>query len=140
MCFKEFVKSNLKKFFLLVTCFTTLIALLGLYFKPDHTFGYESFFTPIILGAIVVLSTYIFYIKHDLSIKNTILIRLLHFFILELVLFLFGYLRGYYRGLDSVLIYIGITIILYLVMNIIIWIRDKKTADFINKGLERIRD
>jgi len=139
MSFKEFVKSKLKRFFFLVTCFTTIIALVGVLFRPDHTFGYESFFTPVIFGAIVVLSSYILYINH-LSKTKTLLIRIIHFFAFELVLCLYGLLRGYYINSTSVLIYLAFTIILYIIISVVVWIKDIITADSINKGLKKIRD
>ncbi len=140
MSFISFVKSNLKIFFFLVTCFNIIIALFGIYTKPSPYFGYESFLTPIILGAIVVFPSYILHAKNESSIKTIIGNRILHFLLIEIILLAYGFLKGIYVSISVGIMYLYFTIIIYTVVNILSWLIDFKTADIINKGLKKLRD
>jgi len=137
--FTEFIKKNLMIYFIIVTGVTIVIAILGLTYDSGATFGYEAYFSPIIFGAIAVLPSIVLYSKRELTFKQMIHRRMLHFIVLELTLLGFGYQAGLFSGIEVGIPFAISIFIVYLFTQLIHWIVDSRTAIDINMGLKRIR-
>jgi hypothetical protein len=136
MSFVEFLKKNLMNFFIIVTCITAAIGILGSNFDPNAVLGYEAFFSPIIFGLIATVPSFILYSPKELSFEHMLLRRVLHFITLELLLIGFGYLSGILKETSVTISYAISIFIVYLITNVVQWIIDSRTADSINKGLK----
>jgi hypothetical protein len=139
MSLKEFAKKNLMNYFIIVTGITVAIAVLGMNFDPDAQFGYEAFFSPIIFGTIAVLPSFVLYSKKELSFRQMLFRRILHFIVLEIILLAFGFISGLLKGIDVTLTFAVSVFAVYLFTIVISWIIDSKTAAEINKGLKKIQ-
>jgi hypothetical protein len=139
MSFIEFAKKNLMSYFIIVTGVTVAIAVLGMNFDPTATLGYEAFFSPLIYGAVAVLPSLALYSKKDLTFKQMLLRRLLHFLLLELTLLGFGSILGIFDRTEVAISFALSVFVVYMFTNVIQWMIDSKTAVDINKGLKKMQ-
>lgn len=139
MSFMDFLKKNLMIFFIAVTCITVTIAILGSNYDHNATFGYEAFYSPIIFGALSVLPSIVLYSKRELTFKEVLVRRILHFVLLEAVLLGFGYKAGLLNSSDIILSFALSVFIIYVLTTTIQWIIDSRTAKEINEGLKRMQ-
>ncbi len=139
MSFVEFLKKTLMNFFIIVTAITVATAILGITYYPRATFGYEAYYSPIIFGALASLPSFVLYSNRELTLKQMLVRRILHFIILELILLGFGLISGLFNSTEVALTFALSVFIIYLFTNVIKWIMDSKTADEINQGLKRIQ-
>lgn len=137
--FAEFIKKNLMIYFIIVTGITIAIAILGLIYDPSATFGYDAFFSPIIFGMIAILPSFVLYSKKELTFKQMLLRRMLHFIILEIMLLGFGYQAGLLGGIEVRISFAISVFMIYLFTQLIHWMIDSRTAVQINMGLKKIQ-
>lgn len=136
MSFNDFFKKCLMDFFIIVTCISVVIGIIGLIYEPNRTFGYEAFFSPLIFGAISILPSFVTYSKKELTIKQMVFRNLLQLLILECLILITGYLLGIMKD-ERILISVGISVIIvYIIVQLISWIIDSKTAAILNKNLK----
>ena len=55
MTFKEHFKSVMSMYFIIVTLVNAATFILGSIFRPDQTFGYEAFLSPLIYAAVALV-------------------------------------------------------------------------------------
>jgi hypothetical protein len=140
MGISDFIKKSVTNYFIVVSCITVAIAILGTNFDPEATFGYEAFYSPIIIGTISVLPSFILYSRRELTFEQMILRRVLHFILLEFSLVGFAMVSGLFDGINVAIPYMISVFIIYLLSSVIGWMLDNKTANDINKGLKRIQE
>jgi uncharacterized membrane protein YesL len=140
MSFMSFVKKNLIDYFIIVTGVNIAIAVLGMNYKPEELLGYDAFFSPLILGAVAVLPSFVFYSRRELSLRQMLIRRVIHLVVLELTLVGFGYIARLLTGLNITISFVLIVFAVYVFTLIIRWIIDSKTALEINLGLKRIQE
>lgn len=139
MSFKEFLKKNLINFFIIVTCVNLAIGILGANFDSEATLGYEAYLSPIIFGALATFPSLIQYSPRELTFKQMLFRRVLHFIALEILLIGFACVTRIIQG-ATVVISFSITVFLvYLITNVVRWIIDSNTANEINKGLKKLQ-
>lgn len=83
MSFKEILYKSLTIFFVLVTCITAGIAILGSLLDPGARFGYSSYFSPFIFAALSIIPNLLMYSKNELSNKQIIFRKLLQLLVIE---------------------------------------------------------
>lgn len=136
MDFKTFfIKNIVMGFFVAVTCICVGIAVLGMVFDPDLRFGYQGLFSPLIYGAVTILPGLLNYSRHEMSVREAIVRKLLQFVLIELIVFLIVYTGG---GLNSVSLVISLALsvfLIYMTVNFVLWVSDKKTAKAFNEAL-----
>lgn len=74
MSIKEILYKSLMTYFILVTCITAAIMILGLNFDPDAVLGYDAYASPLIFAALGVVPNFIMYSSKELS-RRQVLIR-----------------------------------------------------------------
>lgn len=139
MSFKDFLKKNLMNFFIIVTCVNIAIGILGAQFDAQATLGYEAYFSPIIFGAIATFPSLIQYSPGELTFKQMLFRRVLHFITLEILLIGFAYSSRIIQGVTMFISFSITVFLVYLITNIIRWIIDNNTANEINKGLKKLQ-
>ena len=137
MSFKAFIKKCLMEYFIITTCITVATAILGMGIDPSAKFGYESYFSPLIFGFISVLPSIVTYSKKELSIKQTIIRKILHFICLLFLLCMFGYFTGLLNGSVEIVSFALAVLIIYVVVNVVNWHLNKKEAVQINNMLKK---
>ena len=140
MSFLEFSKKTLMNFFVIVTGVTLAIAVLGLNFQAEEQFGYEAYFSPIIIGAIATLPSFVLYSKKELPIKQMLLRKILHFIVLLLAMVGFGKAAGLLTNTELTAMFLLSVIAVYAFTTVINWIVDSKTAQEINEGLKKLQE
>lgn len=103
MSFKAFLKSCLMEYFIITTCVTAVIAVLGL------------------------------------SLRQALLRKLLHVIVLEAMLIAFGFYTGILHNPVEASLF-GLTVlVVYIAVNLISWLFDKKEASEINRTLKSLQ-
>ena len=140
MDFKTFfVKQVMISFFIGVTCICAGMAILGMLFEPDTRFGYQGFLSPLIFGVATMLPSIVSYSKHELSIREMLIRKIIQLVLIELIVLLIVYSSG---GLTSVALAVSIAFTVLLVgaaVHLVLWVNDKKTAKNFNKALVRMQ-
>ena len=132
-----FVKKVMMSFFVSVACICAAMALVGMTFETDTRFGYEAFLSPLIFGLLASIPTLVTYSKKELSLEQTAVRNLLHFVLLEMIVLSVLYFGGMLTSV-SMAISLGISIfIIDLVVNLVLWINDKRIAKEFNTALKR---
>ena len=83
MSLKEILYRSFMTYFILVTCITAGIMILGLAFDPDARFGYDAFISPFIFAALGVIPNLFMYSSKELSDKQIILRKIIQFAVIE---------------------------------------------------------
>ncbi|MEL1136538.1 hypothetical protein AAC978_15300 [Desulfitobacterium sp. THU1] len=78
-------------FFIIVTCVTLVIGVLGLIYEPDRRFGYEAYFSPLIFGLIGVVPSFVTYSKREPTLRQMMIRKIFQLFVLEAMILSFGY-------------------------------------------------
>ena len=139
MSFKAFLKKCLMEYFIITTCVTAAIAILGLSLDPAARFGYEAYFSPLLFGLISLAPSFITYSRKELSFRQALIRKVLHVIVLEAMLLIFGFWAGILHGAAAAFSF-GLTVFaVYLTVNLISWQIDKKDASEINKTLRSLQ-
>ena len=83
MSMKEILYRSLMIYFILVTCITAGIAILGTAFDPDARFGYSAFVSPFIFAVLGVIPNLLMYSSKELSDKQIILRKMIQLAVIE---------------------------------------------------------
>lgn len=136
MNFNDYFKKCLMDYFIIVTCITAVIGIIGLIFEPNMQFGYEAYFSPLIFGAISIIPSLISYSKKELSVKQMIFRNILQLVILECLILITGYSFGIMRD-KSIIISVALSVIIvFIIVHLISWFIDSKTAAALNENLK----
>ena len=83
MSIKEILYRSLMIYFILVTCITAGIAILGSSLDPDASFGYSAFASPFIFAALGVIPNLLMYSSKELSDRQIILRKMIQLAVIE---------------------------------------------------------
>ncbi len=84
-------------------------------------------------------SLFVLYSKKELTFKQMLFRRILHFVLLEMSQLTIGYLLAAMNSVIMIMLFLSVFSV-YLFTMVIGWIIDSKTAVDINRGLKRIQD
>jgi len=136
MNFKTFLyKKILMGFFVATTCIGAAMAILGLLFDPDTLFGYQGLFSPLIYGAFTMLPSLVTYSKCELSVRETVIRKLLEFVLIEVIVLLIVYWGGGLTGTSLAISLVLSVFLIYMTVNLVLWVNDRKTAKAFNAAL-----
>jgi uncharacterized membrane protein len=136
MNFKDFLKKCLMNFFIIVTCVSVVIGILGLIYEPTKRFGYEAYFSPLIFGAISTISSFVTYSKKELTVRQMIFRNGLQLLVLECMILITGYFFGIMKD-KMILTSVALSIIVvFIIVHLVSWVIDFKTAANINDSLK----
>lgn len=138
MTFKEHFKSVMSMYFIIVTLVNAATFILGSIFRPDQTFGYEAFLSPLIYAAVALVPMLCMYSKRELTFRQYILREVFQLFAIEAVLIIFG------LGTESLLpenrkltaAFALSVLVIYVLVIIITWLFDLKQAKTIYSDLK----
>lgn len=137
MDFKTFfIKKILIGFFVSVTCISVVMAVVGILFVSDARFGYEAFFSPILFGVIAIVPSLVTYSKEELSLKQTIIRKIIHFILIEVLILLVLYLVGGLTGVGVTISLAVSILVIDLTVHLVLWINDRRIANELNLGLK----
>ena len=137
MSFREFLKSAVKTYFVLVTLIVFATYLLGMIFRPDAELTYEAFLSPLIYGLLGVIPAFLMYSKKELTVGQLLWRKALQLVCIEAVLVFFGFgARVLSRdNLSLVLSFMLSVFVIFVLAHLITYILDKEQARQLNKAL-----
>lgn len=136
---REFVNDMLTSYFTLVTLISVVMLVLGLKFNPDASFGYAAYAVPLIYGACGILPNVVMYSRHELTIKEFLVRKVIQLILTEVVILfvVFGDILAEDR---KVVIATGIGVfIVYVVAHIIDWIQECLSAKKMTEDLIKLQ-
>ena len=139
MSLKAFLKRCLMEYFIITTCVTAAIAILGLSLDPTAKIGYEGYFSPLIFALVSLVPSIATYSRRELSLRQALVRKLMHFALLEGMLVAFGHWAGVLHGFNDMAPFALAVFIVYLAVNLISWHLDSKEASEINRTLKALQ-
>ncbi len=139
---KERIREILSSFFISVTLINVGIFILGEVFRPEQRFGYEAYIYPLIYGAIGVIPTCLVTIKKELSIKQVIIRKCMQLLLLIVLLLAFMF-AGNPVDAETLSVAGGVAlsiVLIYILVNVIIWLMDSRTARIMTEDLMRFQE
>ena len=134
---KRFLVNKLSLFFMLSTLIGVAVSLIGSAFDADARFGYDAMLTPIKYAALCLLPTLVTWSRHELSPKALLLRKALMLVLIEAVI-LFIAFTSPVIDTDSpqvVLTLMGSVLAIFLLVNLLIWLRESAEAKKMNLAL-----
>ena len=135
---KEHLKETAVSFFIIVTLINAVMLIIGLIFRPEQKFGYEVFVYPLIYGAVSCIPTLLIYSKKEMGVPQMIIRK-----IIQLVLIIAVLLMAIFGGspfdkemIPTALIISGSIVVVFVLVNLIQWWLDVKTAEKMSSDLE----
>lgn len=139
MSFRAFLKRCLMEYFIITTCITAAIAVLGQSLDSTARFGYEGFLSPLIFGIISLVPSFLTYSRRELSLRQALVRKVFHVIVLEAMLIAFGFWTGILHN-PSEASFFGLTVfVIYIAVNLISWLLDKKEAGELNRTLKSLQ-
>lgn len=139
MSLKAFLKRCLMEYFIITTCVTAAIGVLGLSLEPTAKIGYEGYFSPLIFGLVSLVPSFAMYSRRELSFRQALVRKFLHFTLLEAMLIAFGHWAGILLGFGDTISFALAVFIVYLAVNLLSWHLDSREAGEINKTLKALQ-
>lgn len=136
MNFNDFLKKRLIDFFIIVTCISAVIGIIGLIYEPNRRFGYEAYFSPLIFGAISIIPSFVTYSNKELTVKQMIFRNVIQLLILECLILITGYSFGVMKDKTILTSVAFSVIIVFIIVHLISWVIDSKTAAILNENLK----
>lgn len=136
---KAFLKRCLMEYFIITTCVTAAIGILGLSLDPTAKLGYEGYFSPLIFGLVSLVPSAATYSRKELTFRQALIRKLFHFVLLEVMLIAFGHWAGVLHGFGDTFYFALAVLIVDLTVNLISWHLDSREASEINKTLKALQ-
>ncbi|MCM1166542.1 MAG: hypothetical protein NC299_02830 [Lachnospiraceae bacterium] len=83
MSIREILYRSVMIYFILVTCITAGMAILGSILDPDTSLGYDAFVSPFIFAALGIIPNLLMYSSKELSDKQIILRKIIQLAVIE---------------------------------------------------------
>lgn len=127
----------MKDFFIITTLVNFVMFVLGSVYRTGTTFSYEILLYPPMYGFAGTLPQLLIYSRKELSVKQMMFRKILQFVVLEALLLFITFF-----GVDmdpeiqkSILPFAGSVLVVYLLVILINWFLDKRTADALMEDL-----
>ena len=127
---KELIRDMVNTYFMLATMILAAMAVLGTYFMPEVTFGYEQFETPLIYAAWGTLPNIVLYSKSELSMKQMLLRKIIQLVLVEVIVVLVALPAEVFEGGNNALVIslVACVFVIYVLTHAIAWYQDSITA------------
>lgn len=136
---KSKIMEALISFCVCTSCITILEGVLGMLFFPNVKLDYGAFFSPPLFGALSVLLGAVTYSKREQSVREVLIRRVLHLFLIEAMVFGINYAAGVvFPTVVVVTLALGIAVVFVLVY-LIVWLNDRRSADLFNQKLKEFQ-
>ncbi len=141
MEWKRFLVNKLILFFMLSTLITAAVSLIGAAFGGDEHLGYGDFLTPVKYAALCMLPTLVTYARRELSPRALLLRKALMLVLLEGVMLFIAFTSPAIDTNSSavVLTIAGSVLVIFVLANLFMWIKDSAEAKRMNRDLERFQ-
>lgn len=138
MNFKTFfIQKIILGFFVSFTLISLAMLVIGFIYEPDRQFGYEIFLSPLVFALVATLPSLLNYSSKELSLKETLVRKIIHLLLLEILIIGVLYISNIITSVD-LLLSLGLTIaIIDVSVQIILYINDQRTAMMMNTQIKK---
>ena len=135
---KERIADTMRSFFIIVTLINVAMLILGALLRPEQRFGYEAFAYPIIYGAITSIPGLLLGSSREMSVPQVIIREIIQLMLITIarLVIMFG---TDIMSPESFLPALSVTasvIVVFVLVNLIRWLLDKKAAQDMMNDLE----
>ena len=134
---KDRIKEIAGSYFISVTLINVAIFATGMLFRPEQTFGYDAFLSPLILGFLTVIPTMIMYSKKELTVRQLLFRKAIQL-LLDIVIVNTVIFAGSEMNRETVTTAIGVAVsivIVFAAVHGIEWLLDRRTAKLLTEQL-----
>ncbi|MBQ9209884.1 MAG: hypothetical protein IJ149_09960 [Oscillospiraceae bacterium] len=134
---KEHLKEIAGSYFISVTLINIAICVTGLIFRPEQTFGYDAFLSPLIFGFLTVIPTLIMYSSKELTVRQLILRKAIQL-LLDIVIVTAVIFAGSEMNRETVTAAIGVSVsivVVFTAVHLIEWLLERRTAKLLTEEL-----
>ena len=134
---KDRIKELAGSYFISVTLINIAIFATGMLFRPEQTFGYDAFLSPLIIGFLTVIPTFIMYSKRELTVRQLLFRKALQLR-LDIVLVIAVIFAGNEMNRETVTAAIGVAVsvvIVFAAVHVIEWLLERRTAKQLTEQL-----
>lgn len=137
MSFKEYIKNELTSFFIITTCVNIVMFVLGSIYNKGVMFSYEILLYPPLYGLFATIPSIILYSRKELTMRQFMIRKILHFVCLEvlLVLITFSGENLCRENADIIVSFVISVFIVTLCVNLVSWVLDKRQAKLLMQEL-----
>ena len=138
---KDHIRTIAGSYFISVTLINLAIFVTGMLFRPEQTFGYDAFLSPLLFGFLTVIPSVILYSAKELSVRQ-LLIRKCIQLIMDIVIVVAVIFGGNEMNRETVLAAIGVSvsiIAVFAAVHGIEWLLAQKTAHQLTKQLSEFQ-
>lgn len=141
MEFKKFLVDKLTLFFMLSTLITAAVSLIGSSYDRDALLGYDALLSPLRYAALCMLPTFVTWSGHELSVGELLFRKVLMLVLLEGVMLYIAFTSPVIDTgrIRVVLTIMGSVLVIFLLVNLFLWLRDLAEAGKMNRDLENFR-
>lgn len=136
---KERIKDTIGTFFIIVTLIDIAMFVMGMILGPDQRFGYEVFIYPVIYGALASIPGLVINSKKEMTVAQAIVREIVQLFVIIALILVFMFAgKDISRELIVTGAFVAMSIVIvFVLVNIIRWWLDSKTADQMTKDLQK---
>ncbi len=134
---KDRIKELAGSYFISVTLINIAIFATGMLFRPEQTFCYDAFLSPLIIGFLTVIPTFIMYSKRELTVRQLLFRKALQL-LLDIVLVIAVIFAGNEMNRETVTAAIGVAVsvvIVFAAVHVIEWLLERRTAKQLTEQL-----
>ncbi|MCJ8007129.1 DUF3021 family protein [Lederbergia wuyishanensis] len=129
----------MKDFLIIFALIIIVITFLRQMYYPDMTFDLNSIYIIMAFSLISALTEFILYSPYDISEKKMRVRMAIHFFTLEILLISLGSIFGIVDSASDVIIMALQIAVIYILVRLLSWQKDKKEAEKINEKLKAFK-
>ena len=139
---RRFIVNKLILFFMLSTLIAVTVALIGSAFDPEGKLSYGAYLVPIEYAALCMLPTLVTYSKRELSPKALLIRKAIMLILLEAVMMVVVFTSNIidHDRIEVVLIIAGSVLVIFVLANLFIWLKDSAEAKKLNRDLENFKN
>lgn len=134
---KDHIKEIANSYFISVTLINVAIFATGMMFRPEQTFGYEAYLSPLILGFLTVIPTIIMHSGKELPIRQLLFRKVIQL-LMDIVIVNAVIFAGNELNRDTVNTAIGVSVsivIVFAAVHGIEWLLERRTAKQLTEQL-----
>ncbi len=127
---KDHIREIAGSYFISVTLINLAIFTTGMLFRPEQTFGYEAFLSPLLLGLFTVIPTLLLYSRKELTVRQLLVRKTLQL-LLDVVMVGAVVVPGNERNRTTLAAAAGVavsSVIVFAAVHLIEWLLARRTA------------
>ncbi len=136
---KSILKKCMMDFLLIQAGITFVIGVIGCIKAPVSRISYDSFFMPFIYAFFCSIPSFVIYSAKELSIKQMLVRKAIHFLLIESIVMLISYMIGTLTDTSICIAILLAVIVVYTAVNVFEYLFCKLEADAMTKKIQYIR-